>query len=123
MTVENEIIILYNSTDVAKQQSTLYRFIMRRLRREKEKAMTKLQKVLGFTYFSVCGMMLFSTYAFAYIDPGAMTYLVQIIAGVFIGGGAILGVYWNRLKRKVRGKDKEEDTRETVEVEDINDEI
>lgn len=85
--------------------------------------MTRLQKGLAFTYFSICGMMLFSTYTFAYIDPSALTYLVQIIAGVFIAGGAAIGIFWTKFKRKIKGQDKVEDTRETVDVDDINDEI
>ena len=85
--------------------------------------MSKFGKVLAFSYFALCGMVLFSTYTYAYIDPSALTYLVQIIAGAFIAGGAAIGVFWTRFKRKVKGQNKVEDTRETVDVEDINDEL
>lgn len=85
--------------------------------------MSKLGKMLAFSYFALCGLFLFSTDAFAYIDPSALTYLVQIVAGAFIAGGAAVGVFWTKFKRKVKGKDKEEDTRENIDVDDINDEL
>jgi len=55
-------------------------------------------------------MVVFITYAFAYIDPSAMTYLIQIIAGVVIACGAAFGFYWRKLKRSIRKKtEKAED--------------
>ena len=44
-------------------------------------------------------MILFSVTAFAYIDPSAMTYIIQIIAGVVIAAGAAFGFYWRKIKR------------------------
>lgn len=53
-------------------------------------------------------MILFSVIAFAYIDPSAMTYIIQIIAGVVIAAGAAFGFYWRKIKRafsKRKGED------------------
>ena len=53
-------------------------------------------------------MILFSVTAFAYIDPSAMTYIIQIIAGVVIAAGAAFGFYWRKIKRafsKRKGED------------------
>lgn len=86
---------------------------------------SKISRGLRFTYFFTFAMLLFGTTAMAYIDPAATSYLIQIIAGVFIAGGAAIGVYWTKFKRKVSGKSKadEDDTRENVEFDDINDEL
>ena len=53
-------------------------------------------------FSSVVGMLLFGVTASAYIDPSVMTYMIQIIAGVVIAVGAIVGVYWRRAKKKVQ---------------------
>ena len=53
-------------------------------------------------YAVVVGMLLFGVTASAYIDPSVMTYMIQIIAGLVIAVGAIVGVYWRRAKKKVQ---------------------
>lgn len=58
-----------------------------------------MKRILRFSYFFVFAMMLFSTYAFAYLDPSTLTYAIQVIAGVFIAGGAAIGIYWHKIKR------------------------
>ena len=63
-----------------------------------------MKKLIAFFTFFILSMMLCITYAMAYIDPSAMTYIIQIIAGAVIAIGAALGFYWRRLKRAVRKK-------------------
>ena len=63
-----------------------------------------MKKILSFLFFFVTSLIFCTTYAFAYIDPSAMTYLIQIIAGIVIAAGAPIGFYWRRIKRAVRGK-------------------
>lgn len=63
-----------------------------------------MKRMLRFSYFFVFAMMLFSTYAFAYLDPSTLTYTIQVIAGVFIAGGAAVGIYWHKIKRFFKGK-------------------
>ena len=58
-----------------------------------------MKKLLTFLFFFLLSMMLFSVTAFAYIDPSAMTYIIQIIAGMVIAAGAAFGFYWRRIKR------------------------
>lgn len=43
--------------------------------------------------------------AYAYVDPATLTYVIQIVAGVFIAGGVAVGVYWRKIK-KLFQKDK-----------------
>ncbi len=59
-----------------------------------------MKKLPQFTYFFLCGLMLFSVTAMAYIDPSAMTYMVQLIAGVAIAAGAGASFYLRKLKRR-----------------------
>lgn len=63
-----------------------------------------MKKLLAFFTFFILSMVLCITYAMAYIDPSAMTYIIQIVAGAVIAIGAALGFYWRRLKRAVRKK-------------------
>ena len=37
-----------------------------------------------------------------YIDPSVMTYTIQIVAGVVVAAGAVVGVLWRRAKKKVQ---------------------
>lgn len=39
-----------------------------------------------------------------YIDPSVMTYTIQIVAGVVVAAGAVVGVLWRRAKKKVQDK-------------------
>lgn len=55
--------------------------------------------------FFVVGVMLtFSTTAFAYLDPSVMTYTIQVVAGVIVAVGAVIGIYWRKAKKKVQDK-------------------
>mgnify|MGYP006172232447 FL=1 len=38
--------------------------------------------------------------AFAYIDPSSGTLIIQMLAGVLIGGGIAIKVYWQKIKMK-----------------------
>ena len=68
-----------------------------------KKVLIRSMKSLFFGVFlSVVGMLLFGVTASAYIDPSVMTYMIQIIAGLVIAVGAIIGVYWRRAKKKVQ---------------------
>ena len=63
-----------------------------------------MKKLLAFLTFFILSMVLCITYAFAYIDPSAMTYIIQIVAGAVIAIGAAFGFYCRRSKRAVRKK-------------------
>lgn len=49
-------------------------------------------------------MLTFSTTAFAYLDPSVMTYTIQVVAGVVVAAGAVIGIYWRKAKKKVQDK-------------------
>lgn len=41
--------------------------------------------------------------AFAYLDPGTGSFLVQMLVGGIAAGAAAIAMYWNRLKAAVFG--------------------
>ena len=58
------------------------------------KQITKNGRIFWVTYFTFFLILAMPTHAWAYVDPATLTYVVQIIAGVFIAGGVAVGVYW-----------------------------
>ena len=61
--------------------------------------MKKKSKILAFLYFSALTSAMLMSNAHAYIDPGAMTYIIQLVAGVVIAASAALGFYWRKIVR------------------------
>ena len=68
-----------------------------------------MKKLLAFIAFFVLAMLMCMSTALAYIDPSAMTYVIQIIAGVVIAAGAALGFYWRRIKRALSKRKNQEE--------------
>lgn len=48
----------------------------------------------------------------AYLDPGAGSYLVQMLIAAFLGGGILLKAFWSRLFGRNTKDDHENDTEE-----------
>lgn len=69
--------------------------------------MNSKSRKLKFTYFFTLFTLLFSMTAYAYIDPATTTYLIQIVAGVFIAAGATIGIFWKKIKLFFRRKKME----------------
>ena len=63
-----------------------------------------MKRTLACLYFMVCFSLILSTPAYAYLDPSVMTYTVQVVAGIAVAVGAVVGIYWRRAKRKVQEK-------------------
>lgn len=83
--------------------------------KERESNMKKLE-IIGTT---ICVSILLMQNASAYLDPSVMTYTVQVVAGVVVAAGAVIGIYWRKAKRKVQNKlGIDEDTKKERE-EDI----
>ncbi len=78
--------------------------------------MKKLLNVLKFTFFFVLGMFMFSVSASAYIDPGAMTFVVSAVTMCVVASGAAIGFYFNKIKRKLKGM--KDDTPKNIPVSD-----
>lgn len=59
--------------------------------------MKKSLKAVKFMYFFTCWWFVLSMHAHAYIDPSAVTYVIQAIAGVFIALGALITVFRHKI--------------------------
>lgn len=96
-----------------------------------------MRKFLARALMFVSMVVLCTMSAGAYLDPSAMTYLIQVIAGVAIAGGAAVVIYWKKIKlffkKRKQGKEDaaaglntpsetvqaakgEQDTGETVKI-------
>jgi len=47
--------------------------------------------------------------AFAYIDPSGINIVFQMLAGVLIGVGITIKIYWERIKMKFSSSSKSND--------------
>ena len=80
--------------------------------------MNKVFSVVKFTYFYVAGLFLFSTVAFAYIDPSAVTYVIQAVAGAVIAIGALITVFRHKIIAFFKKGNKDEAKKEIHVIED-----
>ena len=80
--------------------------------------MNKVFSVVKFTYFYVASLFLFSTVAFAYIDPSAVTYVIQAVAGAVIAIGALITVFRHKIIAFFKNGNKDEVKKEIHVIED-----
>lgn len=58
-----------------------------------------------FTLIVLIGLFsngIFISNAFAYLDPGTGTVILQALVGVLVGVGITIKVYWHRIREKFR---------------------
>lgn len=60
-----------------------------------------------------------NTQVAAYIDPSAVTYIIQGVAGVIIALGAALAVFRHKIFKFLRGKKKENEQESKIEFKDV----
>lgn len=80
--------------------------------------MKRFMKITKFAYFYIAGLFLFSTFAFAYIDPSAVTYVIQAVAGAVIAIGALLTVFRHKIIAFFKKGKKDEAKKEIHVIED-----
>ena len=80
--------------------------------------MNKVFSVVKFKYFYVASLFLFSTVAFAYIDPSAVTYVIQAVAGAVIAIGALITVFRHKIIAFFKKGNKDEAKKEIHVIED-----
>ena len=70
--------------------------------------MVKNNLVLKNTNWLVFGMIIIGGFylqdAYAYIDAGSGSVVIQVIIGALVGVGVTLKMYWYKLKEKFSGK-------------------
>ena len=78
-------------------------------------------RMINFTYFFACWWVFLSMNAHAYIDPSAVTYVIQAVAAVFIAIGAVLTVFRHKIFAFFRKSSKKNTKREIHLKEDVDD--
>ena len=72
------------------------------------------KKVLKIAYFLICTIIILTKESYGYLDPSAMTYIIQIIAAVGITIATSVGIFFYKIK-KVFKKKKQSDAEEEDE--------
>ena len=57
-----------------------------------------MKKISWVPYFTLCAFWMLMRPAHAYLDPAATSYIIQIVAGVFITCGVVLGIFWKKIR-------------------------
>ena len=61
-----------------------------------------MKRTAKYLYILLCMILLCTLPVCAYIDPSVMTYGIQVIAGVAVVVGTVVGVLWRKAKKKVQ---------------------
>lgn len=78
-------------------------------------------RMINFTYFFACWWVFLSMNAHAYIDPSAVTYVIQAVAAVFIAIGAVFTVFRHKIFAFFRKSSRKNTKREIHLKEDVDD--
>lgn len=79
-----------------------------------------LGQVVKFVYFFSCFFTLFTNYAHAYIDPSAVTYVIQAVAGVLIALGAAFTIFRHKIFAFFKKNKKSGEEEDTIEFKDVD---
>ena len=81
-----------------------------------------LSKFVKFSYFFVCGWYLFTLPIHAYIDPSAVTYIIQAVAGALIALGAVFTIFRHKIFAFFKkNKKADESEKSSIEFKDVDD--
>lgn len=57
-----------------------------------------LMRVVGLLAWTLVLGLVLAPMAFAYIDPGSGSYIIQILAASLLGAAVAVGTFWKRIK-------------------------
>lgn len=82
-------------------------------------------KITKFAYFFTACFVMLSIHAHAYIDPSAVTYVIQAVAGAVIAIGALITVFRHKIvaffkKGKKETKKREIHVKDNITEESVN---
>lgn len=81
-----------------------------------------LMQAFKFAYFAGCFWYLFTIPAQAYIDPSAVTYIIQAVAGVLIALGAAFTIFRHKIFAFFKKNKKNGQTEgAAIEFKDVDD--
>ena len=76
-------------------------------------------KISKFVYFFTAYFVMLSIHVHAYIDPSAVTYIIQAVAAVFIAIGALVTVFRHKISEFFKKGKKTSEKREIHMKEDM----
>ena len=80
-----------------------------------------VSQMVKFSYFITCGWYLFTLPVHAYIDPSAVTYIIQAVAGVLIALGAVLTIFRHKIFAFFKKNKKDgEAEKSAIEFKDVD---
>ncbi len=56
------------------------------------------RKFVKYLVMALFVLSLFPTIAFAYLDPGTGSYVLQVVLGAFLGGLFAIKMYWRNIR-------------------------
>ena len=81
-----------------------------------------LSHVVKFVYFYGCFWYLFTIPSQAYVDPSAVTYVIQAVAGVLIALGAALTIFRHKIFAFFKKNKKDSENQgSAIEFKDVDD--
>lgn len=79
-------------------------------------------QIAKFTYFFGCFWYLFTIPSQAYIDPSAVTYIIQAVAGALIALGAAFTIFRHKIFAFLKKNKKDDEVQgSTIEFKDVDD--
>lgn len=60
-------------------------------------------------------IFVFGKESYAYLDPSAMTYLIQVTAAIVITIGSVIGIFFYKIKRFFKNKLKKDKTETKID--------
>lgn len=70
----------------------------------KGSVLMKIYKKLYTVFAVIMIAQILSLNVYAYIDVSATTYIIQIVAGIAVAAGAVIGVVISKIKKKAKEK-------------------
>jgi hypothetical protein len=66
--------------------------------------MNFVKRILNIAFVLSGLMVMCASNVFAYIDPSVTTYAIQVVAGVVVAVGAVIGIWIRKARSKVQDK-------------------
>lgn len=63
--------------------------------------------IMAYVFFAT--MFILTKEAYCYLDPSAMTYLIQVTAAIVITIGSVIGIFFYKIKRFFKNKFKKDE--------------
>lgn len=60
--------------------------------------------IIKISYIFICSMIILMKECYAYLDPSAMTYVIQIASAVGIGLATSIGIFFYKIKKFFKRK-------------------